>query len=241
MEAYIEVALIHHLFLLSLIFKIVRIMMLKRIKQQAIITYLSLSMLVACCFSKDALMIWLVFEISACLRLFKDCFKGYFLMWGIRISVYLIIYLVSDVSFHQGIIFFSLDYKIGCLLLIEIILYFYLKTNQGYQLVLKQFVYPITFHLSKPLTLNAYLDSGNFASLQQIPIVIVDEKYQVKFKELKKCPYYYKSIDHQALIDLSLCKISFNDEISNVYVCFKALHLKHNCEVLLNIKMIGRS
>lgn len=241
MEAYIEIALIHHLFLLFIIFKFIKIITLKRIKQQAINTYIILSILIACCFNKHAFLIWLLFEISACLFLFRNSIKVYFLMWGIRISVYLIIYLLGEVSFHQGIVFFNMNYNLYLLFLCEIITFIYLKTNRCYQLVLRQFTYYVMIYTPTPISLKVYLDSGNFASYKQVPIMILDQKYEDRFKSCKSHKYYYHSINSDNLIDLYQCKISFNNEVSNVYVCFKSLSLKNNYEGLLNIKMIGRN
>ena len=173
--------------------------------------------------------------------IFHNAWKGWLLMMAHRALLNLSAFVLYGGSFHLGIWFVpceTIPLMYWLFLIVAWgILFFHLK----YTLAKQDFIYPIEIAMHQgTIRMNAYLDSGNFAMSEGVPIMILDDTYAEYFTHQRIQWVMADTLEGSVRLPCHSAKVRIKDApFHNVLICCdKRLSLPLGAKALLNIHMM---
>lgn len=241
MESYIEINLVHHLFLLYLSLQYGFVFTNKYLNKVKLLFYLIFELLISMYISEYQIYLLLMFEVIAYFYLFDYHHNLYFIQLVIRYILLLVLYLFYDGSIQYGMYYIDIQHFPTLIIVFEVLLFLYIKSYKRYDLMKEKFIYDVRIDINhQHRYLKMYLDSGNELSYDSIPVCVVDERFKSFFKLNKPQFITMNTLSGYKPIMVYLGSISYlNNTNTTCYFYFSKLNHK-DYHGLLNMKLMVR-
>lgn len=187
------------------------------------------------------------FENIVMFILYELCFYGCLCISNIKTTVvyicikYLIAFTLFKYipsSFHMGHIYIQKDVNVVGIWILFLIFIVLLKSKWNAFIQVQDYIYDVYFYTNKPFRLKGYLDTGNNASHNNIPILFVDCSYEYLFYDLPSTQTFIYTLSSSSLHTIYLCDVCIKGYKKGGYYicCDEQLCLEFSCKCLLNIE-----
>lgn len=232
MESYVEVTFIHNLLIHSFSLTLSNVFSRKVMSKQHFLTILFMTTTLPCfLFVESKTWIW-INEIFLFLFLFKNRNHTYLIFVGFRFLFHLFYYFFFEGTIYQ-LQFFVFNSK-QVLFFDSLLLILYISVCCKLKYVFSEKDFVVKFKL-KDKKYNGYLDSGNLATYQNIPIIFINEKIYESIND-KMIYFNIQTISQCNKIEGKYTQIEMNHKKINV-ICAPMNH-EYQYDAILNMKGI---
>lgn len=242
MESYVEVSFLQQLLTMLLSLRLVQSICLQPVLKGVCYGYaISISFLSVCLWLPSSELVIAGIEMLFLFIYFRHAYKTYAMAFVLRVLLMLSGWVLYDGSFHNGMWFVPMDYRLVYWWLLYALLFF-LHAAKWKDIIAKHsYVYEVKLYSEVGiLSMKGYLDSGNLLSHQGIPVIFLDRSMQAYFKNERIQWVVMKGIGDEKAVKCYMCKIALaNTEKQNVLVyCGQKLELPFHCKALLNVHLM---
>lgn len=240
MESYIEISFIIQSLYMLIACMTAGYLSLKPISlKQSFVYSLTVALCACILWGTNSWLIMVIVEFLFFLLIFRYCWKTYILMITIRCLISWTCYAIYRGGFHNFQYFLPMVSPIA-IILVELFVLYLLYRKWNYWIGKLNYVYDChikNIPMKKPI--KGYLDTGNLLTIDDVPVVFMDEKFQTYFKDLDIQYLVMNTMSGSAPIACYKSIIDIHGlSKKDVYIhCKKQIQLPMQCQILLNINL----